>query len=77
MTIFLNYATKQCPIWLESNLEPNLSIIGNVSKSTGILLLNGENDVQTPVQQVFLLQQRLTEVNHPDHTLITYPNLYR
>ena len=22
-----------------------------------------------------LLQQRLTEVKHPDHTLITYPNL--
>jgi len=21
------------------------------------------------------LQQRLTDVNHPDHTLITYPNL--
>jgi hypothetical protein len=21
------------------------------------------------------LQQRLTEINHPDHTLITYPNL--
>jgi hypothetical protein len=21
------------------------------------------------------LQQRLTELNHPDHTLITYPNL--
>ena len=59
----------------EFNLEPNLSIIGNVSKSTGILLLNGENDSQTPVQQAFLLQQRLTEVNHPDHTLITYPNL--
>ncbi|MDQ6862942.1 MAG: prolyl oligopeptidase family serine peptidase [Thermoproteota archaeon] len=54
---------------------PTLSIIGNVSKSTGILLLNGENDSQTPVQQAFLLQQRLTEVNHPDHTLITYPNL--
>jgi dipeptidyl aminopeptidase/acylaminoacyl peptidase len=54
---------------------PTLSIIGNVSKSIGILLLNGENDSQTPVQQAFLLQQRLTEVNHPDHTLITYPNL--
>ena len=54
---------------------PNLSIIGNVSKSTGILILNGENDSQTPVQQAFLLQQRLTDVNHPDHTLITYPNL--
>jgi hypothetical protein len=66
-----------CPIWLrsESNLEPNLSIIGNVSKATGILILNGQNDSQTPVQQAFLLQQRLTETNHPDHTLITYPNL--
>ena len=66
-----------CPIWCRSlfSLIPNLSIIGNVSKSTGILILNGENDSQTPVQQAFLLQQRLTEVNHPDHTLITYPNL--
>jgi hypothetical protein len=27
------------------------------------------------VQQAFLLQQRLTDVKHPDHTLITYPNL--
>ena len=58
-----------------SSLIPTLSIIGNVSKSTGILLLNGENDSLTQVQQAFLLQQRLTEVNHPDHTLITYPNL--
>ena len=37
-------------------------------------MLNGENDSQTPVQQAFLLQQRLNKVNHP-HTLITYPNL--
>jgi uncharacterized protein len=66
-----------CPIlWKSlSSLIPNLSIIGNVSKSTGILILNGENDTQTPVQQAFLLQQRLTEVNHPDHMLITYPDL--
>jgi len=66
-----------CPIWYRSvdTLIPTLSIIGNVSKSTGILMLNGENDSQTPVQQAFLLQQRLTEVNHLDHTLITYPNL--
>jgi uncharacterized protein len=66
-----------CPLWLRSHLtlEPTLNIIGNVSKSTGILILNGENDTQTPVQQAFLLQQRLTDVNHPDHTLITYPNL--
>jgi pimeloyl-ACP methyl ester carboxylesterase len=68
---------EQCPVGYRSlfSLIPTLSIIGNVSKSTGILMLNGENDSLTPVQQAFLLQQRLTEVNHPDHTLITYPNL--
>ena len=66
-----------CPLLWRSldNMTPNLSVIGNVSKSTGILILNGENDTQTPVQEAFLLQQRLTELNHPDHTLITYPNL--
>ena len=66
-----------CPLWWKSvsSLTPNLGIIGNVSKSTSILVLNGENDSQTPVEQAFLLQQRLTEVNHPDHTLITYPDL--
>jgi pimeloyl-ACP methyl ester carboxylesterase len=66
-----------CPVMLRSlsSLIPTLTIIGNVSKCTGILLLNGENDSLTTVQQAFLLQQRLTEVNHPHHTLITYPNL--
>jgi alpha-beta hydrolase superfamily lysophospholipase len=66
-----------CPIWLKShaNLEPNLSIIGNIPNSTSVLILHGENDSQAPIQQSFLLQQRLTEVNHPDHTLITYPDL--
>ena len=68
---------EECPVYYRSlfSLIPTLSIIGNVSKSTDILMLNGENDSITPVQQVFLLQQRLTELNHPDHTLITYPNL--
>ena len=52
-----------CPIWFNSalNLEPNLSIIGNVSQFTSILMMNGENDPLTPVQQSFLLEQRLTE----------------
>jgi uncharacterized protein len=68
---------RGCPIWFrsESSLIPTLSIIGNISKSIGVLIINGENDAQTPVQQAFLLQQRLTDVYHPDHTLITYPNL--
>ncbi len=66
-----------CPIWLNShdNLEPNLSIVDNIPNSTSVLILHGENDSQAPIQQSFLLQQRLTEVNHPDHTLITYPDL--
>ena len=70
-------ATNLCPVWVQSHraLEPTLSIIGNVSSDTSIVILNGENDTQTPVHGVFLLQQRLTEVNHPDHTRITYPNL--
>ena len=69
--------TGTCPIWLRSHgeLEPTLDIIGNVPNYTSILLMNGENDSQTPVQQAFLLEQRLNEVNHPDHTLITYPDL--
>jgi hypothetical protein len=66
-----------CPIWLKSHfaLEPTLNIIGNVPPTTSILIQQGQNDSQAPVQQAFLLQQRLTDVNHPDHTLITYPNL--
>jgi uncharacterized protein len=66
-----------CPIWLNShdNLEPNLNIVSNIPNSTSVLILHGENDSQAPIQQSFLLEQRLTEVNHPDHTLITYPDL--
>jgi alpha-beta hydrolase superfamily lysophospholipase len=66
-----------CPVWLNShdNLEPNLSVVGNIPNSTSVLILHGENDSQAPIQQSFLLQQRLTEVHHPDHTLITYPDL--
>ena len=68
---------RGCPVWFksESSLLPTLSVIGNISKSTAILMLNGENDSATPVQQAFLLQQRLTEIDHPDHKLITYPDL--
>jgi pimeloyl-ACP methyl ester carboxylesterase len=66
-----------CPIWWKSHfsLGSTLGMIGNVSSSIGILILQGENDTNTPVQQAFMLQQRLTDVNHPDHTLITYPGL--
>ena len=36
--------------------RPALNIIGNVSSNTSILILQGENDSQTPVEQAFLLQ---------------------
>jgi uncharacterized protein len=52
-----------------------LNIIGNVPPATSILILQGENDTQTPLQEAFVLQQTLTDKRHPDHTLITYPNL--
>ena len=69
--------SEGCPIWLKSHyaLEPTLNIIGNVPSTTSILILQGQNDSQTPVQQAFLLQQALIDKKHPDHTLITYPNL--
>jgi hypothetical protein len=70
-------APTPCPIWIKSQyaLEPTLNIIGNGPQATSILILQGENDTQTPLQQAFVLQQMLTDKKHPDHTLITYPNL--
>ena len=68
---------KPCPIWLKSQYSaiPNVDIISKVPFDTSILILNGKNDSQTPIQHALLLQQKLTEVRHPDHTLITYQNL--
>jgi uncharacterized protein len=51
------------------------SMIGNVSSNIGILILEGKNDTVTPLDQALLLEQRLTEVNHPDHLMIVYPGL--
>jgi pimeloyl-ACP methyl ester carboxylesterase len=58
-----------------SALPSVIGMIGNVSSNIGILVLEGQNDSQTPLQQALLLQQRLTEANHPDHQIIVYPDL--
>jgi hypothetical protein len=73
--ILLSNETLPGSIWLQSYFALNntTEIIGDVSAS--ILILQGENDTQVPVQQAMLLEQRLMEVNHPDHTLIVYPGL--
>ena len=62
-------------IWYRSHyaLGSTRDMIGNVSCS--ILILHGEDDTQAPVQEAFLLEQRLSQVKHPDHTLRSYPGL--
>jgi alpha-beta hydrolase superfamily lysophospholipase len=71
------FMSQEFPLskWVQSHLtlNTNLAVIGNVSAS--ILILHGEDDTRSPIEQAHLLERRLTEVNHPDHTLITYPNL--
>jgi uncharacterized protein len=65
-----------CPIWISSHYSlPTLNIIGKVHSDISILIQQGKNESQTPIEQAILLQQKLTEVRHPDHTLITYPDL--
>ena len=56
-----------CPIWHRSQYSsiPTLDIISKVPSDTSILIQQGKNDSQTPIQQAFLLQQELTEVRHP------------
>lgn len=71
------YISPEMPAykWLQSHfaLESNLDLISEVPAS--VLILQGEGDTQTPVSEALLLEQRLTEVMHPDHTLVTYPGL--
>jgi uncharacterized protein len=72
-----NSGLEGCPKWMRSHsdLQSTLSMVGNVSSDIGVLILQGENDSATPLEQGLLLQQRLMEVNHPDHLIITYPDL--
>jgi uncharacterized protein len=66
-----------CPTWVSSHysLIPTLDIVSKVPSDTSILIQQGKNDSDTPIQQALLLQQELTEIRHPDHSLKTYPDL--
>ena len=57
-----------CPIWVNSQLSllPNIDIINRVPSNISVLILQGENDSDTPLQQALILQQKLTELRHPD-----------
>jgi uncharacterized protein len=50
----------------------NLSVIGNLSSSS-ILIIQGGHDLGQPPAQAFMLEQKLIALNHPDHTIIVYP----
>ena len=54
-------------------LESTMDTIGYVTSS--VLILHGVNDILTPLEDALLLEQKMTENGHPDHTLITYPGL--
>ncbi|MDQ3852151.1 MAG: alpha/beta fold hydrolase [Thermoproteota archaeon] len=62
-----------CPPMLRTFAEvDNISVIGNISSSS-ILLMQGGRDLGLPPIQPLMLEQKLLDVNHPDHTIIVYP----
>ena len=75
-----NGGLEGCPSWHEVTLgfaNVPLSMIGNVSSNIGILILQGENDSATPVEQGFTITTKTNRSeDHPDHLIITYPDLW-
>jgi uncharacterized protein len=78
-SIFVDTEDRSCPFFglcppsLRTFAElDNLSVIGNISSSS-ILLMQGGRDLGLPPEQPLMLEQKLLDVNHPDHTIIVYP----
>jgi hypothetical protein len=71
------FAQTAADPWLQSHKEiaPNLVTIENIRPTISILILQGEEDNQTYLEQALLLEQKLTQIKHPNHALITYPGL--
>jgi uncharacterized protein len=62
-----------CPPMLRTFADlDNLSVIGNLSSSS-ILLMQGGQDLGLPPAQPLMLEQKLLDINHPDHTIMVYP----
>ena len=67
------YLRVGCPPMMRSMAElDNLSVIGNISSSS-ILIIQGGHDLGQPPAQAFVLEQKLLDLNHPDHAIIVYP----
>ena len=80
-SIFVDTEDKSCPYLGGAGCPPmmrsiaeldNLSVIGNLSSSS-ILIMQGGRDLGQPPAQAFILEQKLLDLNHPDHTIIVYP----
>ena len=80
-SIFVDTKDKSCPYLLGAGCPPmmrsiveldNLSVLGNLSSSS-ILIIQGGHDLGQPPAQAFMLKQKLLDLNHPDHTIIVYP----
>lgn len=61
--------------WFLSHVkaEPNSRVLPEFPGP--ILILQGEEDRQTPMQEVKLLEAALHDSGHPDHTIRTFPGL--
>jgi pimeloyl-ACP methyl ester carboxylesterase len=79
-SIFLDTKEKSCPYLLGAGCPPmmrsiaeldNLSVLGNLSSSS-ILIIQGGHDLGQPPAQAFMLEQKLLDLNHPDHTVKVY-----
>ncbi len=77
-SIFVDTEDRSCPFFglcppsLRTAAElDNLSVIGNISSN--ILLIQGGRDLGLPPTQPLMLEQKLLDLNHPDHTMIVYP----
>jgi len=78
MSIIIKYFKKNqdvCNVYFNLLVIRSYNTVFTVRVKLCNLHKEGGRKTLATVQQAFLLQQRLTEVNHPDHTLITYPNL--
>ena len=80
-SIFVDTEDRSCPYLLGAGCPPmmrsiaeldNLSVLGNISSSS-ILIIQGGHDLGQPPAQAFMLEQKLLDLNHPDHTIIVYP----
>jgi pimeloyl-ACP methyl ester carboxylesterase len=75
-SIFVDTEDRSCPFFgvcppsLRTFAElDNLSVIGNISSSSILLMQGGQDSPDQPL----MLEQELLDVNHPDHTIIVYP----